>query len=423
MMNTRILDASVIFRDRPFRKPLLLSTGPITEITEAQAEVSVQVDGHEGRGRGSIYLSDLWAWPHPQYPHDVRDRRMRQLCERIAAQLPTLCGGEPAHPLELGLRLHHSVNALDLPDSPPALARSICLSPFDAALHDAVGIALRKSAFDFYEDAPPLPSADLYFSNGGAARAIARMRRPPRDALTAWLIVGMADPLDGEFARWIRERGYHAFKLKIFGQDNAVDAARTVEVYRATRALGLSAPRLCVDSNCANSDADSVRDYLERVRAADADAFAALEYVEQPTGRDITLYRYDWRPVTALKPVLLDEGLTDLSLMEVAAEQGWSGFALKTCKGHSFSLVAAAWAHERGMLLALQDLTNPGYSAIHAWLFAAHVPTINDVELNSPQYTPDANADWLPRLRPLFEPTDGFHRLPGGIPPGLGSVL
>jgi hypothetical protein len=109
--------------------------------------------------------------------------------------------------------------------------------------------------------------------------------------------------------------------------------------------------------------------------------------------------------------------------MEIAAQQGWSGFALKTCKGHSFSLVAAAWARRRGMLLALQDLTNPGLAAIHAFLFAAHLPVINGVELNSMQFTPAANAGWLPRLASLFEPRDGMHRLPDTAPPGLGSTL
>ena len=69
----------------------------------------------------------------------------------------------------------------------------------------------------------------------------------------------------------------------------------------------------------------------------------------------------------------------------------------------------------------MQDLTNPGFSLIHAALLAAHLPTINDVELNSPQFTPAANTEWLPRLAGLFAPADGFHELPAELPPGLGS--
>jgi hypothetical protein len=119
--------------------------------------------------------------------------------------------------------------------------------------------------------------------------------------------------------------------------------------------------------------------------------------------------------------VLLDEGLTSFELMVEARRQGWSGFALKTCKGHSFALTAAAWARQNGLQLSLQDLTNPGLSLIHAALFAAHVPTMNDVELNSPQFTPAANQAWLPRLAGLFDPHDGVHQLPETTPVGLGS--
>ena len=36
-MRTEILEAAVDFFDRPFRKPLQLSSGLITEITEARA--------------------------------------------------------------------------------------------------------------------------------------------------------------------------------------------------------------------------------------------------------------------------------------------------------------------------------------------------------------------------------------------------
>ncbi|MFV0338457.1 MAG: hypothetical protein ACK5LK_09490, partial [Chthoniobacterales bacterium] len=121
--------------------------------------------------------------------------------------------------------------------------------------------------------------------------------------------------------------------------------------------------------------------------------------------------------------ILLDEGLTSLELLPLIEKQGWSGLALKTCKGHSFSLVSAAWAHERGLKLAMQDLTNPGHSAIHSFLFAAHVGTINGVELNSPQYTPAANASWLPEWSGLFQPTRGVHRFDKTDAYGLGSNL
>src|SRR6187402_2853032 len=100
-MNCEILSASVTFREQPFAKPLQLSSGTITEITEATATVRVRVDGREAAGRGSIYLSDLWAWPDPSLTHAVRDAHMRALGDTLAAHLPSLTKG--AHPLECGL--------------------------------------------------------------------------------------------------------------------------------------------------------------------------------------------------------------------------------------------------------------------------------------------------------------------------------
>lgn len=426
-MKTRLLDARVEFFDRPFRNPLQLSSGLITEVTEARVAVRVSVKGREAEGRGSIYLSDLWAWPDPALSHAQRDAVLRSFTTSIATQLPSLCGDEPEHPLELGLRLHHHLEKISLfpkeTASLPSLARAMCGSPFDAALHDAVGIALQQSAFDFYRDPLPIPSADNYFKTKSVCQAISRTLQRPRPSLDAWWLVSIKDDLEKDVRPWVRDRGYRCFKLKILAKDAAADAARTAEVYRAVKSWGVAHPRLSVDSNEGNPDVASVLDYLQRLRAIDEGAYAALEYLEQPTGRDITLHVHDWRPVTRLKPVLLDEGLTRLDLFKQTLDQGWSGFALKTCKGHSFALVAAAWAKEQGLIHALQDLTNPGFSAIHAALFAAYIPMLNGIELNSPQYTPAANAEWLPRLSGLLEPREGLHKLPQLPALGLGSLL
>ncbi len=419
---THILAASVAFAEQPFVVPLQISSGTITEITQATASVTVRAGEREATGEGTVYLSDLWAWPDPALTHGQRDGVLRDTCTAIARRLWELCGGEPAHPLELGLRLHESVcGAPPGPPGPPPLARSMCASPFDAAMHDAVGLAGGRSAFSFYGRRCRMPSADGVLDGDACSAIAAMLRDEPLRRLPAWLLVSNGDDLDRIVRPWVVGRGYRCFKLKILGADAREDAERTAEVYRTARAWGVAAPRLTVDSNEGHANAAAVQEYLEALREIDADALKALEYLEQPTSRDILADRQDWRPVTRLKRVLLDEGLWSLSLLPEVEAQGWSGLALKTCKGHSFALVAAAWAHGRGMPLSLQDLTNPGLALVHAALFAAHVPTINGAELNSPQYTPAANAPWSARLPALFAPTDGWHRLPAGAPAGLGS--
>src|SRR5437773_887342 len=83
--------------------------------------------------------------------HDGRDAALRQLCERLAVEAPTVFRDVKCHPLELGLRLHHlACSELAIEPNPPELARAMCASPFDAAIHDAAGQALGVSAFALY---------------------------------------------------------------------------------------------------------------------------------------------------------------------------------------------------------------------------------------------------------------------------------
>jgi L-alanine-DL-glutamate epimerase-like enolase superfamily enzyme len=430
-MKTQVISAKVAFTGHQNVTPLVLSSGAITQLTEAVAEVRVSVEGREASGRGSILLSDLWAWPEPTGTREQRAAAMGDLAQWIGSRLNDLCGGRAAHPLELGLRLHRAVAHDPVPDefaAMPTLARAVCLSPFDAAIHDAAGIALGRSAFSFYDDDDaagknsPLPSADAILGDARGAIRDMLLREPKRE-LPAWVIVNKGDDLGTVTKPWVTQRGYRHFKIKIMGRDNREDVERTVEVFRAARTWGAARPVLSVDSNEANPGVESVLDYLERLKARDAGAFASLMYLEQPTHRDIRAHRHDWRGASAIKPVMLDEGLSDFGALPLAAEQGWGGLAIKTCKGHSFALVAAAWAKQRGMPISVQDLTNPGPAAIHAALLAAHLPGINGIELNSPQFIPSANADWLPRLAPLLDVRDGFHRLPETLPAGLGSML
>jgi L-alanine-DL-glutamate epimerase-like enolase superfamily enzyme len=423
MYETQIISAEVRFEEQPLVKPLVLSSGSIERITQATARVRVRANGREATGYGSIYLSDLWAWPDPERSHDERDRLLREFTRELAQGLNNYASDESIHPLELGLRLHASANHQDAPRfaSIPSLARSMCLSPFDAAIHDAAGRAFSRSAFALYDTTDAIPSADRYFRLGACRAIAATIRSSPLKVLPAWLIVGKNDDLHRDIRPWITERGYRCFKLKIMGRDPREDVMRTIDVFSAACEFGAENPRLSLDSNEANPNADSVLEYLRLLEDLSPDAFAALEYLEQPTARDITQNPFDWRTVTAHKPVLLDEGLTDASLFADAVTQGWSGFALKTCKGHSFLLLAAAWARQNELLLSMQDLTNPGISMIHAALCAAYLPTINGVELNSPQFTPAANAAFALRHPGLFDPHDGAHRLSTGDEIGLGA--
>jgi L-alanine-DL-glutamate epimerase-like enolase superfamily enzyme len=404
-------------------KPMILSTGPIACLTQAKASVRIRAGDQEAIGHGSSFLSDLWAWPDTRWSHEQRDQRLRAFAVHLAEHLRNFASHECLHPLELGLRLHESANKTHVARFAPipVLARSMTLSPFDAAIHDAAGKAFSRSAFALYDANTAIPSADHHFAHGACLAIASTIRSNPLRSMPAWLIVGKNDDLDQDVRPWISDRGYRCFKLKIMGRDTREDVDRTIDVFNAVRQLGVDAPWLTVDSNEGNPNAESVIEYLRLLYDRSPEAYSALQYLEQPTGRDIRQHGFMWHEVTKNKRVLLDEGLTDSSLFALALEQGWSGFALKTCKGHSFTLMAAAWAHDHGLAISLQDLTNPGYAMIHAALCGAYLPTINGVELNSPQFTPSANEPFSHSYPALFDAHNGVHRLDAGAEIGLST--
>jgi hypothetical protein len=109
----------------------------------------------------------------------------------------------------------------------------------------------------------------------------------------------------------------------------------------------------------------------------------------------------------AIKPVVIDESLVDLASLQLAREQGYSGVALKACKGHTEALLMGAAAQKHGMFLCVQDLSCPGYSFLHSASIAARIPTIVAIEGNSRQYCPAGNRSWGELYPSMFHISDG----------------
>ena len=122
--------------------------------------------------------------------------------------------------------------------------------------------------------------------------------------------------------------------------------------------------------------------------------------VTQPTARDLKRDRQNvMHEAAKLRPVVIDESLLDLESLQLARAIGYTGAALKACKGQSQSLLLAAAAREYGLFLCVQDLTCPGASLIHSAGMAAHVTGATAIESNARHYVPAANAAWTERLR------------------------
>jgi hypothetical protein len=163
-------------------------------------------------------------------------------------------------------------------------------------------------------------------------------------------------------------------------------------------------------------------EFLRRLKERAPAGFERVQYVEQPTARDLKADRGNvMHEAAMLRPVVIDESLIDLESLQLAREMGYTGAALKACKGQSQSLLMAAAAQKYGLFLCVQDLTCVGASLIHSAGLAAHVPGVAAIEANGRQYCPAANAPWEGRFPGLFRVTDGTMETGALTGPGLGT--
>jgi len=250
-------------------------------------------------------------------------------------------------------------------------------------------------------------------------------------------LVGALDPLTDADARqkvgdglpetlgeWITRDGLTHLKIKLGGEDLAWDLERVLGV---DRIAGESAPardwKYSLDFNERCANVDYLLAFLARLEEGSPAALARVEYIEQPTARDLGANPDNRMHAAArVKPVVIDESLTGYEALCLAEEMGYSGVALKACKGQTGALLAASAAAKRGMFVCVQDLTCPGASFLHSAVLAAHVPGAAGIEGNARQYCPAANAAWRERFPAVFSVREGSIETGSITGPGLGCV-
>jgi len=87
---------------------------------------------------------------------------------------------------------------------------------------------------------------------------------------------------------------------------------------------------------------------------------------------------------------------------------GYTGAALKACKGQSQTLLLGAATQKYKMFRCVQDLTCPGAALIHSAGIAAHIPGVSALEANAREYVPAANRDWEKRFPGIFNVKNGY---------------
>jgi L-alanine-DL-glutamate epimerase-like enolase superfamily enzyme len=392
-------------------------------------------------------LGNVWSFPSRVLSYDDTLGAMRALAERIA-RLAGDCP-ETGHPIDLACALEPAYVAAAaevtreraLAEPVPHLCILVAASPFDAAVHDAYGKLHGRNCYHTY--GPDYLTHDLghYLGADFQGERLERyVRREPVPRLPLYHLVGALDPLtdadvkqpvgDGlpeTLPEWIRRDGLTHLKVKLNGDDLDWDVERVVGVDRVAaqaqgeRGVGRWFYSLDFNERCPH--AGYLLEFLHRLRGRTSAGYERIQYIEQPTARDLKAHRGNvMHEASRLKPVVIDESLIDLESLHLAREMGYTGAALKACKGQSQSLLLAAAAQKMGLFLCVQDLTCPGASLIHSAGLAAHVPGVAAIESNARQYCPAANGPWAERFPGIFRISDGTMQTGVLTGPGLGAV-
>ena len=401
--------------------------------------------GKEASGFGSMPLGNTWAFPSSAMSYDVTLGAMKELAVRIAG-ITEDCD-ETGHPIDINGLLEPAYleeaeelsQTLGLPDPIPKLCTLVTASAFDAAVHDAFGKVHGRSCYQTY--GPDLMSHDLSHYLGpdfkGEFLADYVLSNPVAE-VPIYHSVGALDPLvasdveqpvgDGlpeTLAEWIPYNGLTQFKVKLNGGNQDWDVERVISIDRVvSEEMGESGDwAYLLDFNEMCPNVEYLLGALSRIKEETPGGFDRIQCIEQPTARNLAEDRDNLMHEAAkLRPVIIDESLTDLETLLLAREIGYTGVALKACKGQSQAMLMAAAAQKFGMSLSVMDLTCPGASFVHSAGIAAHVPDVTGIEHNSRQYLPAANAEMASIYPGVFDIRDGKIKTSSLVSPGLGAT-
>jgi L-alanine-DL-glutamate epimerase-like enolase superfamily enzyme len=444
----RITDCRTRYTNYDFRTPIKFGGVAVNSAIVLDVECDVITrDGRVAHGFGSMPLANTWAFPSRELTFNQTQDAMRALSERLAEVCRAF--DEFGHPIELGVELEElflkaaaEVNRESQLLQPiPKLCTLVCGSPFDAALHDAFGKMLGQNCYHTYSRELMNHDLSTWLGRDFAGEyPDAYVRREPQARMPLYHLVGALDPLDdGELTQpvgdglpetlpqWIHYNGLTHLKIKLNGDDLNWDLERIIKVDRVTietqRERGVTDWHYSLDFNERCQSVDYLVEMMRKLRERTPQGFDRVQYIEQPTARDLKAHPENrMHEAAKLKPVVIDESLTDLESLLLARELGYTGAALKACKGQSQSLLMAAAAQKMGMFLCVQDLSCPGASLIHSAGIAAHVPGVAAIESNSRQYCPVANDGWRDRFPGIFEVRDGSMNTSCLNGLGLGAV-
>jgi L-alanine-DL-glutamate epimerase-like enolase superfamily enzyme len=441
-------DVTFDFEEFRYRTPYKFAGKEVDRATILNVRcVARLADGRSVHGFGSMPMGNVWSFPSERMSYDKTLGAMKALAERV--RNITADFKQTAHPIDINVALEPEYlkaadevsHRLQLEEPIPKLCTLVTASAFDAAVHDSFGKAHGLSSYGTYGRdfmaydlshylGPEFRDEylDQYLSMQPSARLALYHSVGASDAIEdSRLTKRMDDGLPSTLPGWIRHNGLTHIKIKLAGDDLPWDLDRVVRIDRTTtevqteRKVKTWAYSLDFNERCPN--VAYLLEFLRRLREKTPRGFERIRYIEQPTARDLEKHRENsMHEAAKLRPIVIDESLTGLDRLLLAREMGYTGVALKACKGQTQALLMAAAAQKYKMFRCVQDLTCPGASLIHSVGLAAHVPGVTAVEANARQYMPAANKPWEQKFPEIFLVNDGMMRTANLNGPGLGAV-
>lgn len=444
----RVEELTHAYQDFRYRAPYKFGGVAVDRVTLLNVDCVVSLrNGRSAKGFGSMTMGNVWSFPSRVLTYDQTLAAMKALAEKI--NVLTRNYRDYGHPIDLNCALESPyLNAasevtreLKLAEPIPKLCTLVTASPFDAALHDAFGKIHRRNVYETY--GPDLLPNDLskYLGKEYAGRRLNQfLLAKPTPQMPVFHSVGALDPLtatevthaihDGlpeTLGEWIPYSGIDHIKIKLNGDDLDWDLNRVLEIdavaVQAQARRGVATWVYSLDFNERCRNVEYLLRFIRTLKERNLAAFYRIQYVEQPTRRDLAADRQNvMHAASKLIPVIIDESLTGLDMLLLARDMGYTGAALKACKGQTQAVLLAAAGQIQKMFLCVQDLTCPGASLIQSAGIAAHVPGVAGIEANAREYVPAANKPWEKRFPGIFDIRNGRMATETLTATGLGAV-
>ena len=444
----RVEDVSIAYEDYKYRTPIKFGGHVLDRATLLNVNCSVRTgDGRIAKGFGSMPLGNIWSFPSKVLPYEATLGAMQALAAEIAKI--TADYKEFGHPIDISWALDPAYGKaaasvserLRLAEPIPPLCALVTASAFDAAIHDAFGKAHGVNCY--YTYGPEFMKYDLghYLGPEYTGEFPSRyVTQEPKRRMPVYHLVSAIDPIEESditrrindglpetLAEWIRYNGLTHFKIKLNGDDRKWDVDRVLRVDRVVtqtqRERGAKQWVYSLDFNEKCPSVQYLLDFLHEVKEKTPEGYERIQYVEQPTARDLKAHPENvMQEAAKLRPVVIDESLTDVEALLLSQKMGYTGAALKACKGQSHMMLIASVAEKHKLFLCVQDLTCPGASLIQSAALAAHVPRVAAIEANARQFMPAANRAWESRFPGVFRITDGTMDTSELNKVGLGAV-